>query len=326
MFDWSARIDDLAALLAQEYSMEDRAALEVLLSALVPCPRTPSLWLILETNWYSRVCEAAWFAFGGQWTPHSLAQIRARQPWRPVVAQLTEWLDAPSEERLFVEPDFERYPRYDKLPNALFVADRSLRVRAVSARVAHPLRGLDAREQERREDSLSAATRAVLEDRIGARSTDPPVFRQPPNFAYHVELVERLAPWFRDWQTLLKNFAALAVRRAYLYGRTETTSEDWAILSRVARDSAPPWIAAALRLIAAGPHKPATIERAMRLFEATRRSGHGAQAELARLRQRGLLHWDTHRMHWKIAEEHAQGVAEVIEGRAFGANVSRVAA
>jgi len=40
MIDWSARIDELAFQLATQYRMEDRAALEILLSALIPCRRT----------------------------------------------------------------------------------------------------------------------------------------------------------------------------------------------------------------------------------------------------------------------------------------------
>jgi hypothetical protein len=58
-------------------TMEDRTALEILLSALVPCPRTPALWLIIETNWYSRRCDNAWFAFGGEWAPYSLGELRS---------------------------------------------------------------------------------------------------------------------------------------------------------------------------------------------------------------------------------------------------------
>jgi hypothetical protein len=40
--------------------MEDRAALEILLSALVPTPRTPALWLVAEPNWFLRDCAPAW--------------------------------------------------------------------------------------------------------------------------------------------------------------------------------------------------------------------------------------------------------------------------
>ena len=63
--------------------------LELLLSALVNCPRTASPWLILETNWYSRDCQDAWFAFGGHWTPCSLARLRARSSWRDIEREMT---------------------------------------------------------------------------------------------------------------------------------------------------------------------------------------------------------------------------------------------
>jgi hypothetical protein len=82
MLDWSSRIDDLALHLAQ-YRMEDRGALESLLSALVPTPRTSTLWFVLETNWFSRDCQRAWFSFGEDWQPASLPLLRTSAPATP---------------------------------------------------------------------------------------------------------------------------------------------------------------------------------------------------------------------------------------------------
>jgi hypothetical protein len=47
MLDWSGRLDDLLFFLSSAYKIEDRQAVEILLSALIPCPRTPSFWTVL---------------------------------------------------------------------------------------------------------------------------------------------------------------------------------------------------------------------------------------------------------------------------------------
>jgi len=324
MLDWGARIDEVAHQLSRDWAVEDRAAIDILLSALVPCPRTPGVWLILETNWYSRECREAWFSFGEQWLPYSLPQLRARSPWRMIEALTVEWLDAAGEERLFIEPDFERYPRFHRLTNAQYLLQRSLRLRTHSNRVGHGLRALDEREEERRQDQLSALARGVLEDRVGARPPDPPAFKEPPNFLYHLELIQRLAPWYPDWETLLRTFAILGVRHACLYGRRQTEAEDHRAMARVARDSIPPWISTALGLLLNGPHQALTLERRMGLEEATRRSGHGARLELRRLHHNGVIRWDSQKKHWAMADEHRQGVVDVLAGHAFGCRPSPI--
>jgi len=319
MLDWAARIDDVASQLSREYAVDDRVAIEILLSALVACPRTPASWLILETNWYSRECREAWFSFGEQWLPYALPQLRARSPWRVIEALTIEWLDSPGEERLFIEPDFERYPRFHRLTQAQYLLQRTLRVRTHSWRAAHPLRSLDQREEERRTDELSTLARGVLEDRVGARPADPPDFREPPQFLYHVELVQRLAPWYLDWNTLVRAFGALAVRRAYLEGRRETGPEANQAMARAAADSIPPWIVKALRRLLDAPSKSATLENLMGLREETRRSGHGARQELIRLRRNGVIEWHPQKMHWALKDDHRQGILDVLNGHAFGA-------
>ena len=325
MLDWAGRIEDLCDHLAREHGVDDKLAVEVLLSALVPCPRTRSPWLILETNWYSRNCYGGWFSFGETWLPRSLAQIRARSPWREIEAETKEWLEDEKAERLFIEPDWERYPRFHRLTQAQFLLQRALRVRTKRNRGDHTIRTLDEQERDRRTDELAALTRAVLEDRIGSRPQNPPAFRQPPNFLYHLELLQRLAPWYTDWDTLVALFAQLAIRRAYLYGRTETNDEDNLAMARVARDSVPPWIQKAVRQLSSGPSKASTLENSMTLEEWTRRSGQGAHRELVRLRRNGLIEWSAKKMHWRLLDEHHQGVVDLIDGYPFGRERPRVA-
>src|SRR5215469_8494695 len=142
MIDWGERIDGLCDLIGREYAIYDRPVIEMMLAALINCPRTPSVWLILETNWFSRDCTDAWFALGESWLPVPLARLRWRLP-RIVEVELTEYLDnASSQERLFIESD-ERYPRFGNLNNMIYVLQRSLRIRTRSVRSAHPLRTLD---------------------------------------------------------------------------------------------------------------------------------------------------------------------------------------
>lgn len=320
MLDWTSRIDDLMAFLKQEYAVEDRQAVEILLSAgLLSCSRVPVVWMILEHDWYSRECAEGWFSFGEQWLPYSLATLRARSPWRLIEARMAEWLDAANEERLFIEPDYERYPRFHRLTQAQDMLQRTLRIRVRTQRVANPLRAIDRVAKERRADELAAISSRILEDRVQARPLDPPAFRHPPNFIYHLELLQRLSPWYRDWNTLVEIFGALAIRRAYLEARTETGPEEVAALARVVADSIPPWIVKALRRLLEGPADPLPLERIMALGEERRRSGHGAHGELVRLHRSGIIFWHRKIMRWAIVEEHRQGLTDVINGRAFAA-------
>ena len=183
--DWSSRIDDLMHQIEREYGLDDRQAVEILLGALINCPRTTPSWIIIETNWFSRDCQDAWFSFGGQWAPQSLPRLRARSPWREIEAETKAWLDDPNE-HLFVEPDFERFPYFNRLTQAKFLLQRSLRLRTRTARTADPLRSLDKHNEDRRADELNAATRYVLDDHAGLRPRDPPRFVQPADFLYYV--------------------------------------------------------------------------------------------------------------------------------------------
>lgn len=317
MIDWAARIDELADKLAREYGMPDRPALDVILSALVDCPGTPAVWLILETNWYSRYCLDAWFAFGETWIPQSLPRLRARSPWRQIEEEIQQWLDAPSDPHLFIESDYDRYPYFNRLTQGHFLLHRSLRIRTRTARSGDPLRSLDTRTMDRRKDELAAAADLALADRVRSRAENPPAFRQPTNFLYHLETLQRLAPWYPDWDLFTRSFAALAVRHAHLYNRRETGPEDIRVMARVAADSVPLWITKALRILAAGPAQTRTIEVAMCLEDKTRRSGHGAHSELVRLRRKGAIRFEGKKMHWKLTDEHRDAIVAILEGRAF---------
>src|SRR5215469_15692954 len=198
MLDWSARLDNLAFHVATQYRMEDRAALEILLSALVPCPRTMPIWLILETNWFSRDCAPAWFSLGETWLPESLPLLRAMRP-RNANQLIAAWLAEPPVPRLFVEPDYDRrLPHYRRIHEISFLLARTLRLRVIST-LDGVTRPADERQQQNRADRLRALTADVLEDRAGARPLDPPSWNEPRNFLYYTELAVRLAGRHSDY-------------------------------------------------------------------------------------------------------------------------------
>lgn len=318
MLDWASRIEDLSYKIAKDYAVDDREAVAILASSLIRCPRTPGAWLILETNWYSRECSDAWFSFGELWTPCSLPRLRARSPWREVEAEMKQWLESPSDERLFVEPDYDKYPRFHRLTQAQYMLQRSLRVRTRAARASNPLDFVDRHTRDRRQDEINALARAAVEDRAGARPEEPPKFIEPAGFLYTVELVQRLAPWYPDWTELVKAFATVAIRHAHLYGRRETGPEDYQAIARVAHDSIPVWIEKALRLLLEGPTQTRTLENHMALEEKSRRSGHGAHREIVRLHRAGVIEWNKHAMHWTLKAEHREGVRQMLARCAFG--------
>jgi hypothetical protein len=326
MFDgsayWSGCLDDLHHHLASAYRIQDRQATEILLSALLDCPRASTLWFTLETNFYRRDCQLGWFSFGEHWAPRSLGEIRARRPHRDMNREITAWLnDQPEIPRLFIEPDFNRRPRVDRLPELPYLLGRCLRLHTITAPNGATL-PVDERAEHTRSDQLGAYTRHVLEDRIGARSPDPPAFREPPGFLYSCELAQRAGAWFRDWGELASWLRTLGVRHAYLHGRTEVAQDDWAAMARVLRDSIPPWVRRAIEHLRSAPDQQASqllLTRAMRLDGEDNESANYAKDELGRLAKQSILQWGPIKKVWRLHPQHAQAVIETAAGRAFGA-------
>jgi hypothetical protein len=326
MLDWHARIDDLHQFLAAEYQVHDREAIQVLLAALINCPDTPLLRVVLETGWAARYCEQTWFAFGGLWDPVSLTNLLAQRPSRLDRMIRDEYLAEPGSTRLFIESQPERIPRYGsngRSREGAYLLSQCLRLRTPTPLTPANLI-ISHSDAMRRSGKLRALTLAVIEDRTGARPQQPPAFTQPPQFLSQVSLVHKLAPWYSDWSALLNAFACLAVRHAYLHGRAETAVEDYRVLARVARDCMPPWIAQALLCLCAGASascKYATLVSAMHLpaepHAADRHPERTPQGELHRLREHGLLEWASKEMTWSLAPQFAPQVASLLAGHAF---------
>lgn len=325
MIDWGARIDELALALRRQHEIDDRLALEVLLSALVDCPRTPATWLVIETPWLERDCREAWFSFGESWEPFSFARFRARGPWSVINNQFIAWLDDPNVPRLLVEPDYEKYPKFGNLPNARFVLERALRVRVYDDRkTTCVLDELDLANHARRRSELGGYARMAIEDRANARAADPPRFVAPPDFLYYVELVQKLAPFYKDWRMLVRSFAAIAIRHAHLYGRTETGPEEHVILARIAADMVPAWIIKVMRLVLSREVcSLSVLANAMLLEDAAHKSQLvGPKFEARRLHRNGIMEvsWGPGSA-WRIVERHRIGVQKLIDGCAFGVSI-----
>jgi hypothetical protein len=255
---------------------------------------------------------------GEQWLPRSLQDFRGRKPWRQSENELIEILGAPGEERLFIEPDYEKYPRFSRHAHSMFVLDRCLRIRYKRPRTAAAIPVLDDQERDRRTDQLSYLARKVLEDPTGARAENPPKFNQPADFLYHLELLQRMSPWWRDWESLAENFGKLAVRHAWMMGQEETQEEQVKILARVAHDSIPPWIHKALHRLSQMGSKNKPLLDAMGMREEQRRTGHGAQREISRIREKGLVVWHWKTCTWGLDERYRPAVENLLAGYAFG--------
>jgi hypothetical protein len=312
MIDWSARIDELAFHLATQYRMEDRQALEILLSALIPCPRTAEPWLVAETNWYSRDCAPAWFSFGEAWLPESLPLLRAMRP-RNANQRIAAWLAEPPAPRLFVEADYDRrLPHYRRIHEISFLLARTLRLRVIST-LDGVTRPADERDQQTRTDRLRALTADVLQDRAGARPSDPSSWNEPRNFLYCTELAVRLAGRHSDYGQIASALRALAIRRAFLYGRSETDPSDISLLERALQDYVPPWVHRAVEHLSSAPKHHAetrSLASAMRL-EPT------PYPECARLYRMGIFTLNRAAESWGLVPDHAPGVLSLIAGRAF---------
>lgn len=328
MLDWAARIEDLHEFLAREYDVTDTLAVEILLSALIPCPRTANIWITLETNWATPECDTAWFGFGGEWLPVSFLDLRGRgASWRDREQKVSEWLGGPIQERLFVEPEYEHYPRWSFFAQALLIQARALRLRTRTPRSLAGLNLLDQYQEELTLDKLRHLTQNIIKEGKHWRSENPPAFVDPPHFAHYVEMLEKLSGWFTDWRILVRSLAWLAVRHAYLFGREETGPPEDRILERIMRDSIPPWIHKAIEALAGGESKTVTVSKKMGLEERSKNNFRvGPRSELRRLKVAGVVESSGNHLNLQLVPKYRDSVLRLIRGEAFSpqARIARV--
>jgi hypothetical protein len=309
MIDWEERIDELVLFLSREYRVEDRAAVEVLLAALIDCPRTPALWIVIETGWFQRECSPGWFAFGGHWVPESLPALRLLRP-RWANRRIDAWI-ADERSHLAVEPDYHRLHRWHIRVDSPSLLTRTLRLR-VPATSDGATRPIDLRASDARTQRLYALASDVLDDRASARPPDPPVWREPANFLYLVEIACRLGGRSPDYGQIAHALRALAVRRAWLLGRSQVDETDLAILARALNDSIPPWIMRLFRHLENAPDHRAPAETLQDVMRVEGPDNH----ELARLGGAQLLKYQRGHV-WSLVPTHAPAVSLLIAGRAF---------
>jgi hypothetical protein len=210
---------------------------------------------------------------------------------------ITTWLeDEIGIPRLFIEPDFDRRPRVDRLAELPHVWNRSLRLHAISAQPNGATQSVDQRAEEMRADRLGALVHTALEGNIGARPMDPPRWNEPPQFHYHCELAQKLSGWYRDPGELMSPLRVLAVRHAFLHERYEVAEEDWRVLARVLADTVPPWITRGISCFRAAPDgrvRPLILSRALKISGDDTESAGYAKEELRRLHEVKLIEWNS---------------------------------
>ena len=245
---------------------------------------------------------------------------------------ISKWLEDANVPRLFVEPEWETYPRSEYILQYSYITHRTLRIRTALPKTAKPLILIDWQERMRRDTELRNAVMKVINDPTEARPREPPRIMEPRGFAYYVELVQKLAPWYDDWHTLVSNMGALAIRHAHLFGREKTNEDDFRLLARVAADSVPYWIRRLMMCLLIGPSSRRTIDHVMPLGGYMKRSGYvskskyGTRAEVHRVSKNGMINWVPVDAQWEISPRHALGIQNLLDGRAFGLEQSKLAA
>jgi hypothetical protein len=238
------RLAELHYHLETKYSQKDRQATEILLSCLldpaVTQMRRP--WLILETDWYSRECEDAWFSFGLLNVARSLSTPRVQRAQK-CESIVQDWI---AERRsgqpgIFVESEWRRLPvdskgtnRFNALHSYTTLLSMCVRLRA-----AHPrsVRGLRADADADRQE-LARLTQRVLDNTWRAKGAvapfEPHARDVPASFMYWCELLQKLAPMQTDWESLTGGLAAIARGIALLW--SDGRKPDWQAAERVMRD------------------------------------------------------------------------------------------
>ena len=337
--DFAARLDDLYSFLNREYSVgaeeADQDAIDVLLAAQMSIPRQAvSPPIIIETDWLSRDCSTAWFAFGGAIIPRAVGILQERRA-RESAKRLDEWTAESAARGLpvvFVDPEWRTPRRWPNVRSgAGFNVGRCfqdcLRVRARSPKSLGIL-AVDPYGADARAAKLNHLCKQVVACQFRNSVSISPRLVVPKYYAYYCEIALKLCqghPAGASWEWLTNTIARFAVRNAWLYGREETGEADWALAGRLLAWQVPIWTAGLLRQFAAGPIANAKLfpSRAWRSYvgpEAAALELKVVKKEIARLAAAGVLQ--------KIAigaqvprgyesKEMREAVGRVLDGKAF---------
>ena len=216
---YPARIEELHEHLEAYWGQMDRQATEILLASLISEARRKP-FIILETDYPNRDTADAWFSFGGVQEVKSMAAprvVRARLQGN----MLKEWLNG--DRLVAVDAEWRRPPKNNQVnmlgPNKLY---RTLLARCVKLRVTHPKRVIGAPAESMKQE-LARLTRRVIDGEFRPRaslaspSTLAPLATLGSAYPYWCELLQKVAPWQTDWETLTGTVADLATGVCRLY-------------------------------------------------------------------------------------------------------------
>lgn len=241
------RIEELHQWLELRYGHKDRQATEVLLAALLPTTLTarPRPWIVIETDWPSRVFADAWFSFGDLAIVRSLAMPRALRT-RDREPIFMAWLNARAKggTGLLVECDWTKLPRNGGGGVRQLLDGgggyRTLLAGCVRLRVQAPKgpHGLGSEEQRHadRVELARLASRVVDSTLRSALTPRTFVVSQSDFLKYWCELVQMVAPLQTDWDALIGSVAAIAHGIGVL---RNDGAPDWPAAERVLRDCIP---------------------------------------------------------------------------------------
>jgi hypothetical protein len=264
MIDFASRLDELYSFLDQSYSVggdgattdDDRDAIDILCAAMLHVPgaaRSPNI--ILETDWLSRDCTPSWFAFGGAIIPHALGILQSKRV-RYASLDIQDWSIAADKSGVpvvLVDPEWRIPRKWTKIHSGTGFSigqtfSECLHVRARAPKTLGILQ-VDIHGAESRATRLRYLFNQVVKSEL--RPAIMPGVVIPPHFAYHCEIALKLAQ-ARDgiaWEWLTNAVAGIAVRNAWLYGRTSVGEDDWRIAGRALAWQVPVWTAGMLARI-----------------------------------------------------------------------------
>lgn len=296
-FDYEDRINDVWLTLNGEFGMGDREAMEILLASRIDCD-LPYPWMVLEMPYYSLNPEGAWFTYLTGALPIMLPMLRVLRPRasNKEIQQLLRDRDVP---KTFVESNWELPSKpHGNLSMWPYLLQECVRVRC-----EHPKRALPT---ERAGLILAEAVHRANDSRW--REKPPITLPTPPvGLHYYAEMLQRLSPGLRSWEALISNLCALAARRAYLFNR-DVDSTDWQCVSRVMKDSVPPWVA---DMLAHNPEHGKLFSTRGKYEDSLRR------ATIKHLAGEGVVF--CHKGEWMIRgdDDIRSGIRELIAGISF---------
>jgi hypothetical protein len=233
--DYAERVEDVLLCLLGGYGVNDREAVEILLASRLECS-LPYPWVVVESSFYGLTFDGSWF---DGITPNMLALAvwRLQRP-RNGNNEIKDLLRDRDYPRTFLESAWEApTEHHHRLVMWPYFMQECVRLRVKHLKKPLP------------DEGAAGRLRASVNRALDSRWRDPKplkIAQPPPGLTYYCEVLHRISPWQRSWESLLRNLCALAARRAYLFNR-DIDKSDWQAVGRVMHDSIPDWITRILK-------------------------------------------------------------------------------